>query len=588
MRVVLLAFFLIAAPAGAQEDGFGVGTGRDGALVVADAGVVVNAYTVLTTGRASGATTLPVASTAGFSVGDLVMVLQVATSDPAPDAGNSSPIELLTTKAGAFELARLTATGGGNLAIAAPLNGPFEPGTQVIRLPELTDLTVSAGASIVAKRWDGSVGGLVGFLVSGTLRNDGQISATGAGFRGGQGLLSPDIRACDQLDDPAPAGARKGEGIFSSRFGVGHTGRGNVGNGAGGGVCNGSGGGGGSHAGRGGLGGFSGDYDNSRSVGGLPGAALGYSLLQRIAFGGGGGAGHDSFAARQGHGASGGGAVFIRAGSVMGLGAIVADGESGVSEQAAGGGGGAGGSVVVRAVGPLGCGQISANGGDGGSDLHPLYTHGPGGGGGGGRLLLQAGDLSQCPVVSVKAGLAGVIAGPSVIDVPYYGAQPRSAFQSGSVGEVVTLPGAFQSSDGGTAARPPRFLSLPGTTAHCGAPYRYSASRVPELEGDGPFVFSVQPADGLSFPETLTVDPMTGEPSWIPSSEQVGSVGFSLLAAGSGGSVAQTIQVTVECPGKTPLGVGCNCGALPGPLFLVAAALLGLCRRIGRLRARDL
>jgi hypothetical protein len=257
---------------------------------------------------------------------------------------------------------------------------------------------------------------------------------------------------CTGLDEPAPRGATKGEGVANERFGASATGRGNVGNGGGGGVCLMAGGGGGGHGGAGGLGGRS--NDGSREVGGMGGASVSYEPLSYLLFGGGGGSGHvgggfgsvlpnlngnglpgingqghDEHGNGNGYGhckaiglghsgdehcadylggeGQGGGTIFVRGESLSGRGFIAAVGNPGSTGlNAGGGGGGAGGSIHARFSGPVACGGLLVSGGAGGdSDLRASRS-GPGGGGGGGRIYLQGLSTASCPTV-VDGGASG-------------------------------------------------------------------------------------------------------------------------------------------------------------------------------------
>ncbi|MFP2960629.1 hypothetical protein ACLEPN_23105, partial [Myxococcus sp. 1LA] len=93
------------------------------------------------------------------------------------------------------------------------------------------------------------------FLATGTVTNQGLISAQGLGFRGGAFINHADLYGCTDLDvAPAAGGASKGEGLRMGRFGT-TAGRGSVAGEGGGGNCHNGGGGGGGNGGRGGVGG---------------------------------------------------------------------------------------------------------------------------------------------------------------------------------------------------------------------------------------------------------------------------------------------------------------------------------------------
>ncbi len=141
LKTLVSALLLLAAPARAASDTFGVGSGNAGPLTV-DAGVqVINSYAVLTADAAAGSARLAVSSITGFSGGMLVMVLQTAGL-PAPDSGAPEPIDLTGPGPGQWELARLDAVLPGTLVLTAPLELSFPAKfTQVIAVPEWTSRT---------------------------------------------------------------------------------------------------------------------------------------------------------------------------------------------------------------------------------------------------------------------------------------------------------------------------------------------------------------------------------------------------------------------------------------------------------------
>lgn len=444
-----MAASLFAAVCLAERDHFVVGDGHGGPLTVQAPDTVVNAFAVLANARSTGDQSLPVIpanSEAAFAPGDLIMVLQTAGLTPVPDSGTPGPFDLSNAAVGTWELARVSNVSPGAINLTAPLEHSFAANaTQVIKIPEYTDVTVSPGASLVAKPWDGSSGGVLAFFATGRLVNNGLISATALGFRPGIALNQPgQVKNCTAMDELPLDGGQKGEGVASSRFGPANNGRGNVANGAGGGDCHNSGGGGGGNGGMGGVGGKSWVGDLSRDVGGLGGGALIYSLVDHLTIGGGGGAGHENDRAGS-SGGHGGGAIFIRAASMPTGGTIAADGESAPNATAndGAGGGGAGGSVYLRIAGPSACAAVSANGGNGGSLPDP--RHGPGGGGGGGRILLQGSDTSAC-AVSVFSGIAGTQADPNAPGGLHYGAEPAAKDLPNFIGRVENPPGPY---DGG-------------------------------------------------------------------------------------------------------------------------------------------
>ena len=415
--LVLVAMW--AVPSWAENDTFGLGTGRDGELTVSTTGVVVNSYAQVIDPLVPGDTVIHVRAASGFEAGRLILVHQTTGLVPVPSSGSSTNITLNTTTSssvGLWELARISGVSsdasGLNLTLSKPLVNSYASSvSQVVAVPEYTSVRIESTGSIVASPWNGSVGGFVAFLVQGTLSSDGLISAKGAGFRGGAYVKdSSGTKGCSGLDETAPKGAQKGEGITLS-YGPTSTGRGNMSTGGGGGVCFKAGGGGGSNGRKGGQGGYShSSLDGARDVGGLGGTDVSYIPLERFIFGGGGGAGHGTDGTGGG-GGNGGGIVFIRANKMIpNKGTILANGEDAkvlYSLTDAGSGGGAGGVIYLRTVDISSCASLDASGGGGGITNAGSSYVGPGGGGSGGYIVFQSTpSASTCPA-SVALGLSG-------------------------------------------------------------------------------------------------------------------------------------------------------------------------------------
>ncbi|MGB8330735.1 MAG: hypothetical protein WCE62_11465 [Polyangiales bacterium] len=419
----------------AAEDYFGHGDGHHGSRVVAGP-EVVNAYSGLAVDLAAGATTVQVADGTKFSPGDLVLVWQV-NGLAIPDSGDQSEVDLSGQLVGRFELARVDSILGNVLHLRDAMTGGFPAAnSQVVFIPEYSDVTIDATGEIRAADWDPVTreGGIAAFFATGTVTIDGRISANGAGFLGGTNRGNSGSNGCTGLDEPNPQGAEKGESIAGlDLLGAappGGTGRGNRANGGGGGVCHNSGGGGGGHGGLGGLGGRTWRADPDpiiagagRDIGGLGGAPLTYTALTRLTMGGGGGAGQQNNGVG-GRGSDGGGIVFVRAASIAGTGSIEANGNDGGDSTGsfndAAGGAGAGGLIVVRTSGGLSCGSARAIGGEGGSAQ--FDDHGTGGGGAGGHVLLQ-GAVVAC-TVDVTGGIPGVQTDATDPPGIHYGALP--------------------------------------------------------------------------------------------------------------------------------------------------------------------
>jgi len=419
VRVLVWAMLVCAAPALAERDSFYLGTGRDGALGVSGT-KIINSYQVVSGPLAPGDTSISVSGATagdarGFLTGDLVMVLQTTGFIPIPPAGQASK-DLSADPVGRWEFARLTNVSATTLTLTAPLIYSYAASvTQVIRVPEYTTVTLNAGTSIVPVPWNGSLGGVVAFLATGAVTNNGSIRATGSGFRGGTYDPATDTDStatltCSGVDQPSPQGGHKGEGIVNLKYGATSAGLGAYYNGGGGGVCLQSGGGGGGNGGQGGVGGNTDASDGARSVGGQGGSALGYgTTLNHLTLGGGGGVGH-SQDGNATSGGAGGGIVFIRADIISGTGSIQSVGQSAASAGTdAASGGGAGGTIYIRLAGPAACAASSSAGGGVGGNTGGFQV-GPGGGGGGGQVVFQACDRGATTVtcsITRSGGSAG-------------------------------------------------------------------------------------------------------------------------------------------------------------------------------------
>jgi hypothetical protein len=414
-------------------------------------GVMVNVEAPLTADVAVGATTLEVPNGYAFDERGLVMVIRSAQRSLAPTLGSQAELDLTQAEVGRHALTRIVSRQSNALIVSPPMPLAFEvPGSQVVSVPEFTDVTIAPTASLVAPKWDGAAGGILIFFASGRVRVDGLISADGSGFRGGpptSTALQPQncTDAQNRLDEAFPNGVMRGEGV-AGFFGPMSTGRGNSANGGGGGVCNNSGGGGGSHWGAGGLGGFTWEGDGSRNVGGLGGAPIRFSPLTQYVFGGGGGTGSNDVSGSTPAGGAGGGVVLIRAAALSGSGRISARGANARDSTGGCGGGGGGGVIHLLSETEVECGALSVAGGQGGRNLDPVGSRqGPGGGGGGGLLLISAPKVASSCTFDLANGLGGVLA-----DGMPWGAAPSRSDDPLSMGSTMTFV------DGGFLRNPDR------------------------------------------------------------------------------------------------------------------------------------
>lgn len=538
------------------------GDGHWGTLEVDAGTVTLNPSAPLRAAVPAGSSTLPVVaadvSGRGIQLGDLVLIVQTQARFDA-GSGEVLPIALDAVGVGHFEFTRVTGIDASSLRLFEPLGlGYTFPGAQLVVIPEFASVRIGAGAQVVAPAWDGGSGGVVGFFSRGLVELDGVISATGTGFRGGTRLdTRPTPSGCTGLDEPAPNGGAKGEGISAEQYG--RTGRGNVANAAGGGVCQSSGGGGGANRGAGGSGGVSAQADGSRPVGGLGGAELVFTPPARVSFGGGGGTPSNGATSA----ASGGGLVFIRAGALVGVGTLEARGASAadIAADDAASGGGAGGTIVVQVRGTLTCSLATAEGGRGGSTGvtaagEPLA---PGGGGGGGVVFL-AGATAGCNALAAS-GLAGASDA---------GADLRATPTDAGVNDGLVI----EQRDGGFDPIPRPVITAPKTGQ------RLKVEPV-TLAGTGEALTEV-----LVFLDgELAVTAQVNSNSFWSVTLPAPSLGPHVIVARlrdlTGAVSPDSVPVRIEVASEAhPLVVGCGCGSEPG----LAAALLTTLLLLGRRR----
>ncbi len=379
----------------------------------------------------------------------------------------------------------------------------------IVAMDVAGSLALSGTVTVAGAGFRGAAGlNGTGNLATGTptTANSTYVPGTPYGGQKGEGIQGTPPRVFDGTTTPVNYTTLLGQG-----YALGAGGRAAIGN-AGGGANDGapptggnqynSGGGGGSNAGAGGrggntwnAGGTSGALnDPAGSNVGNPGGGLGGNAQTnsaiRLVLGGGGGAGSSNnnsdpnavttwpptvngttrppagVGTANGaegpisvSGASGGGVVLIRAGSISGAGRIVADGYTafnteGGSEGA--GGGGAGGSVFV-AAGSGGTGlTISAAGGGGGYSNY--YNHGPGGGGGGGYIVTNF-TPATTSVTAGTNGLDGCCGG-----VAGNGSPKAYNATAGTPGTVLTTGGTPNGVVGGAGCLPAITVSKSTTT----------------------------------------------------------------------------------------------------------------------------
>lgn len=335
------------------------GDGSDGALTVATTDDYDSSFSVPLIDSActgiSGESTLA-ATNASFASDQIILIHQTR------GAG-----------AGTYQRNRITGYTAGTVSLETPLNATYVSGAQVLVLRQFTNVTINSGVILLAKPWNGSTGGILSFIASGTVTVSatGSINATGRGYRGGA--------AGNNTINASPQG-HQGEG--TAGYGTDSYAASNF-------LANGNGGGGGSNgsipqnAGAGGGGGNGTVGSDGTSVAGstrgVLGATAGTVDLTTATFGGGGGGGQGNNN-DGGVGGAGGGFIFISAIAFSVSGSIVSDGLPGAGTEG-GGGGGAGGSILLKAQTATLGGSLSAVGATGGATR--------GGTGGAGRIHID-------------------------------------------------------------------------------------------------------------------------------------------------------------------------------------------------------
>lgn len=268
------------------------------------------------------------ANNASFAVGQKILILQMqgtgaGTKQQTTIQAYDSTNHIITT----IDALNFSYNSSGNNT------------AQVLVQKQYTNVTINASVTLTAKAWNGTVGGVLGILASGTFTNNGALVADGCGFRGGATTTS------------ASGQAFQGEGTGGPGI------QSNVANGNGGGG-GGNGGSGSVKSNAGGSGGNSatgtqGTASTSGVAGGQAGQVAGATDLSSITMGGAGGAGGAQFgSATTGTlGGNGGGIIFITAVNIVNNGTITSAGEPGTAvtlSDTSGGSAGAGGSILFR------------------------------------------------------------------------------------------------------------------------------------------------------------------------------------------------------------------------------------------------
>jgi len=341
---------------------FGIGTvsnyfgdGSDGALTISSNTTEAPIDSACT--GTSGTSSLS-ATNASFTTGQIILIHQSRG-----------------TGAGTWQKNKIQSYTAGTITLVDALNATYTSGAQVRVLKQYTNVTINSGITYTAKAWNGTVGGIIGFLASGTVTVTGTITASGKGFRGATQITSTDTSG-KQGEGTSGAADTESSSYNGNGGGGGYWAPGNNGTGGGGGGGNSS-------------AGTRGQTDRS-GTGGAGGIAAGSADLTTMVFGGGGGSGALSATGSGGAGGIGGGICWIAGTTVTITGSVTSAGTAGNngSIDGAGGGGGAGGSNMIKSqVATLGSSLVTAGGGSGGTSEDE--TAGDGGAGSTGRNHLD-------------------------------------------------------------------------------------------------------------------------------------------------------------------------------------------------------
>ncbi len=458
--------------------------GKDGAGNITVANTIVNIYSPVTANANSGNSTISVGSTAGFAVGDLIMIIQMqganvntnngGATPPWFDPNSSVPTDTSSgyitnyNNCGNHEFAQINSVLSGtsfSLDCGLKFNYTQTGRCQIVRVPRYTTLLISGAGYIGAAAWNGTVGGIavVEVETNATLSSTPSFSVTGRGFRGGAVENLSTLLGANKFGHVSGVeGAYKGESI------VGDTGtyrplasvfcRGAIANGGGGGTAHNAGGGGGANGGvvaayraygnpdptwatawnlespgfstvtssGGGRGGYSFSSNNLNPNTTGPGAGTSWGGDNRRNMGGFGGRPLNYST----------GKIFVGGGGGAG------DANDGYGTPAGNGGG----MVYILCYGNLsGAGTIVADGGAGNNTATGGFCSGrdgAGGGGGGGTVILNVvgtTNLTAATAIFARGGAGGTVNfGGGCTSADAYG--PGAGGGGGYIGVTGTLP----------------------------------------------------------------------------------------------------------------------------------------------------
>ncbi len=374
-------------------------------------------------------------SSAGFSVGDTVLVYQSIGANPngPEDSGSGEVQDLYHT--GKYSIVKIQEIVNKLVILNTILPNfyQYQMGESGQMVKVISYDKAGLSSSFDFPSWDPLTrkGGIFPIIAGKKLILDADIKADGKGFHGA--VPEGDYAgACSSVDTAfrqkyyilaSDTAGLKGEGIaspfFPWKYGYGFSA-----NAGGGGSGKFSGGGGGGNAGQGGKGGNeSSSCPNAGDLGGEGGRLQGSFFsnnpvefgYNRLFFGGGGGTGtldngNNRLATA---GGNGGGIIIIIADTLVGNGHILSSNGISVAgtASAGAGGGGAGGTLVLDVNHYIGNLSLEVKGGKGGNAASTPDTTGPGGGGGGGVIWHNMTTLPGNVSKIIAPGDRGIVAG---------------------------------------------------------------------------------------------------------------------------------------------------------------------------------
>ncbi|MEY4877142.1 MAG: hypothetical protein RL708_2291 [Bacteroidota bacterium] len=394
----------------------GIGNGSDGSPNISG---IVNSYSsIINISSNSCQSILTVNTNSGFSVGNLVMIIQMQGA--AIDTTNTSNYGIIQndSSSGLFEYSKIISVLGNVITLSSILTNSYQINgkVQLIKVPQYINPTIVG--TLTCMPWNGNTGGVLAIDAIGKINFSDSIDVTGKGFRGGQIITAATNPAhvFNYYSSYNPSMfAAKGEGISGNGLSPFIYGKGAPANGGGGGNSVNAGGGGGGSFGCGGDGGHAFNtpiYGTTPNLAaGFGGKTLNYSIL-RACLGGGGGAAHEN----DNHaydGGNGGGIVLITSNSIVGAAnKINSNGMTALNSTNDGGSGGGGGSILISCLNYTTPIYVNLKGGDGASTTDVSgYQHGGGGGGGGGLIWVSQTTKPTNMFINQNGGLGGLASG---------------------------------------------------------------------------------------------------------------------------------------------------------------------------------